>query len=88
MRIAQGILLRDSSEKQCVFLVDDLASELDLEHRSIIIRHLLALKSQLFVTGIDFPNDSGWKLAESQKMFHVEHGKISEESQSTEALIC
>lgn len=77
MRIAQGLHLRQQSTKRCIFLIDDLPSELDQERRLKIIELLLCLDSQLFVTGIEI--ESLLQLATNQaKVFHVEQGSIKE----------
>jgi len=59
------------------FLLDDLSSELDAEHRARILGALRELDTQVFVTAID---DSaivatGWQDA---RKFHVEQGHIRE----------
>jgi len=65
-----------------LFLIDDLPAELDKHNAVKLIRHLNALDSQLFVTGIDrialealFSEEAGIDT-QDLAMFHVEHGKI------------
>ena len=60
-----------------VFLLDDLASELDAEHQARVLAGLAALDTQVFVTAID---RHALELAPwpSHKRFHVEHGVIRE----------
>lgn len=72
MRLAQAALLGD---RRCVFLVDDLPSELDEERRGLFCQLLVELGSQVFLTCIDpesleCPGFEGQDIA----MFHVEHG--------------
>ncbi len=58
-----------------VFLLDDLASELDRDHQARLLRRLRASGAQVFVTGTEagpaFAGD-GWPAT----TFHVEHGQV------------
>ncbi|WP_417349331.1 DNA replication/repair protein RecF [Ferrimonas sp.] len=74
LKIAQGVLLSKQHNKQCIYLVDDLASELDAEKRTLLLRQLEQTGSQVFVTAIDPEQLTmiGW-----QRKFHVEHGKVT-----------
>ncbi len=77
MRIAQGLLLHQQTNKRCIFLIDDLPSELDPERRQKVIKLLLGLDCQLFVTGIE--KETLLELATTNaKVFHVERGTIKE----------
>ncbi|MDH3872195.1 MAG: DNA replication/repair protein RecF [Gammaproteobacteria bacterium] len=60
-----------------VFLLDDLASELDTEHQGRVLSGLAELETQVFVTAID---SRALDLATwpAHKRFHVEHGDIRE----------
>jgi DNA replication and repair protein RecF len=77
MRLAQAAVLRLVQEKQCVFLVDDLPSELDVQRRHLFCELLSDLGSQVFVTSID---RHGWANAgfdqQELSVFHVEHGAV------------
>lgn len=72
LHLAQLDLLDDHSRPQAVVLCDDLTSELDDEHSRRLIRQLVELDGQVFVTGVnldvlsDHPN----------KRFHMEHGQV------------
>ncbi len=61
-----------------VYLIDDLAAELDQGNRSRLLEALLALDCQLFFTAV-MPEDlyDLEQAATSARKFHVEHGKIS-----------
>jgi DNA replication and repair protein RecF len=80
LRIAQGYLLAQQTGAKCVYLVDDVASELDENHRQVLCDLLVELDCQVFVTCIDKAQlTNGWAKAKSIKMFHVEQGKITEQ---------
>ena len=58
-----------------VFLLDDLASELDRDHQARLLDRLRGSGAQVFVTGTDpIPGlpEANWPLA----VFHVEHGAV------------
>ena len=80
LRIAQGYLYHQVTGKQCVYLLDDLPSELDGEHRRRVGQLLHELGTQVFITGV-FQEDlqASWPEGGETAMFHVEHGVISHE---------
>lgn len=75
LRVAQIQHLYESTGRECCLLIDDLAAELDAEHRQRLARHLSKLPVQVFVTATDASQiDIGsWP---SHAWFHVEHGMI------------
>ncbi|GGJ94958.1 DNA replication/repair protein RecF [Pseudomonas matsuisoli] len=83
LRIAQGYLLNQTKHGQCVYLVDDLPSELDEGHRRSLCRLLEDLQCQVFITCVekDVLKES-WRSETPVAMFHVEHGKVSEDFRS------
>jgi DNA replication and repair protein RecF len=73
-------LLAQQTGAKCVYLVDDVASELDEAHRQVLCDLLIELNCQVFVTCIDKNQlANSWAKAKSIKMFHVEQGKITEQ---------
>lgn len=77
LKIAQGFLLNQSKSRQCIYLVDDLASELDQRHRILVCRLLESLQCQIFITGVERePLLTAWSNGVDMGMFHVEQGKI------------
>ncbi|WP_323749989.1 DNA replication/repair protein RecF [Marinobacter sp.] len=81
MKIAQGKVLSDLG-KQVTFLLDDINAELDVRHRIMLARKLQDLRCQVFITSIEHPEpDVLWTdgQAPEYRMFHVEHGKLTEE---------
>ncbi len=77
MKIAQGLLLSESLDRKCIFLVDDLPAELDQENRTALLSQLVAMGGQVFVTCVEISSilDSLGKGAKLAK-FHVERGTI------------
>lgn len=79
--LAQGLLLFQQTGKHCLYLVDDLPSELDITHMSGVVKLLTKMEAQTFITTIDaehllqcFKNDK----AEEPGLFHVEQGVVTE----------
>ncbi len=80
LKLAQGRLFSQSRMFGCVYLIDDLPSELDREHRLKLCRMLRNMKAQVFITCVE-PEAlaEAWGADKSVKMFHVEHGVIVED---------
>lgn len=77
LRIAQGHLVNRARHGQCVYLVDDLPSELDEQHRHALCRLLEDLDCQVFVTGVDGETlKDGWRTDTPVALFQVEQGRI------------
>lgn len=79
LRIAQGHLLDQARLGHCVYLVDDLPSELDEQHRKALCRLLEELNCQVFITCVN--HDSlvdDWLEETEVSVFHVEHGHITQ----------
>ncbi len=77
--LAQLEIYSQFTKKQCVILVDDLPSELDITHRKTFLSLLCELNAQVFLTAtelelVDFTRQH------SGAMFHVEHGCVSKTS--------
>jgi DNA replication and repair protein RecF len=86
LHIAQAFLFSEKTNKSCVFLVDDLLAELDVDNAKKLSAALVSLKSQVFVTGIDKENLlSVWNSINEKSenfaisLFHVEQGRIKQE---------
>jgi len=79
LRIAQGHLVSEAKRGQCIYLVDDLPSELDDQHRLGLCRLLEQLDCQVFITCVDSNVlQEGWRDDTPVSMFHVEHGAIAQ----------
>lgn len=81
LKLSQVSLLREYG-KNCVLLVDDLASELDGLARQRLIDYLAASEAQVFITAIEpeavIPalQRTGLIQGQGYKLFHVEHGNV------------
>jgi DNA replication and repair protein RecF len=73
--LARAKWLRERTGQRCLFLVDDLCSELDALASSRLVEGLKALGSQVFVTAVDLGVLKPILEGVEHKMFHVEHGK-------------
>ena len=79
LRIAQGHLVGQARRGQCIYLVDDLPSELDEHHRRALCRLLEELRCQVFITCVDQELlREGWQTETPVALFHVEHGSITQ----------
>ncbi|MDC9719195.1 MAG: DNA replication/repair protein RecF [Gammaproteobacteria bacterium] len=79
LKLAQGKLLSEAKGRKCIFLVDDLAAELDWPHRKEICQQLVNLDTQVFVTSVG-PDEltDCWPQEVEVSMFHVKHGQVSQ----------
>lgn len=79
LRIAQGYLLNEVRRGSCIYLIDDLPSELDKHHQNTLCRLLEQLQCQVFITCID-PTllKTAWLPETPVSVFHVEHGHITQ----------
>lgn len=84
LKLAAGQLIdrlsfeKTQDDNRCIYLIDDLASELDRVNRGKVVARLLESGAQCFFTAIeaeDLPEVSEISLKSSGK-FHVEHGKM------------
>ncbi|MCE9679659.1 DNA replication/repair protein RecF [Shewanella sp. AS1] len=77
LRIAQGKLLKQQIDKNSIYLVDDLPSELDAKHRQLLLQQLSDTGAQIFVTAIEPAAITDSLGTPPVKMFHVEHGRVT-----------
>lgn len=70
LHLAQLDLLRDGQRRQAIVLCDDLPSELDEEHSQQLIKQLVDLQGQVFVSGVKLDVLKQWEHAE----FQMKHG--------------
>jgi len=77
LKIAQAMHLQQYCGKQCVFLVDDLPAELDMQRREKLCTVLEEVGCQVVITCID-RSAVGLRNVrpEELRVFHVEHGEV------------
>lgn len=80
LKLAQAEIYQQQSSSPCIFLVDDLSAELDINHRKALCTLLESLKCQVFVTAVeDTQMTDCWSVSSQLKKFHVEHGTLNQE---------
>ena len=77
LQLAQGILLKQITGKNCVYLLDDIAAELDDYRRQCIVNVLAKLQAQVFVTAVEKESLGDLTKQVCVKSFHVKQGKIN-----------
>lgn len=84
LKIAVGKTYSELSSKPCIYLVDDLPAELDLDNQRRLASWLDQIGAQVFVTAIEQESLlDAWveQNKEHKAMFHVEHGHIEQLNQ-------
>lgn len=80
LKLAQAQIYREVSNRPCIFLVDDLCAELDINHRKALCSLLEELECQVFVTAVEADQIADcWSPQSLIKTFHVEHGTLNQE---------
>jgi DNA replication and repair protein RecF len=72
--LAQAAYLKQTSGRQCLLLLDDLAAELDRGHLRRFLELVRESETQVFLTSVEKDRLPAWPDA---SLFHVEHGKIA-----------
>lgn len=75
--LAQVGLYNEKTGSDCILLVDDVAAELDPGNRARLLKVISSMQNQVFVTAIE-ANALLDDLEMEHKVFHVEHGRVSE----------
>lgn len=78
LRLSQGLYLRQHSEKSCLFLIDDFASELDKDKRYVLAKRLQQCESQIFISAIDEQPLQEMIQEFDCRLFHVKQGSLTE----------
>lgn len=77
LKIAQGLYFKQTQNRSCIFLVDDLPAEIDDTHRKTLCSLFVAQQAQVFITCIDRASvTSCFDTNEKLRVFHVEHGRV------------
>ena len=77
MKLAQGQMMSELKQGQCTYLIDDLPSELDDQHASLVCDQLASMDAQVFITCVK-PEEIRvvWPKDQSFGLFHVEQGTV------------
>lgn len=77
LRLAQGEHLMQQKQRHCIFLIDDFASELDENKRSLLAERLQKSQSQVFVSAITQQQLLQMR-PEKYRTFQLDNGNISQ----------
>ncbi len=85
LHIAQAHCFHLKNQQKCLFLIDDMPSELDKNFQGKLAKLLKEYGGQVFITGIDYEElISVWggdgDFSQAVSMFHVEHGRFETSS--------
>ncbi|MBK2124671.1 DNA replication/repair protein RecF [Fangia hongkongensis] len=76
LKLAQGELYTSEHKKSCVYLLDDLYSELDQRHLSKVFENLLDMDAQLIATSISPEQINQYFHQQEHASFLIEQGEI------------
>lgn len=78
MRLAQGILLKQQTGRACIYLIDDLNSELDDHSQRILLQTLLSCQHQVFISNIHALQHDSFpaKDRSDYQVFYLHEGQI------------
>jgi len=80
LKLAQGTLYNRHASDGCIYLIDDLPSELDSTHAQLFCQYLEEAESQCFITCVEpAPLMSFWQQQTEVKSFKIEAGQLSEQ---------
>jgi DNA replication and repair protein RecF len=71
------LLVNEGGNPPCI-LIDDFAAELDVENRRKILAYLTTMNCQVFITAIEKDDFGALDGVINYKLFHVEHGNITQ----------
>ena len=76
MVLTQGKIQQQVNNQSVLYLVDDLVSELDMDHRRLLCQILIEMKSQVVATGINEKElEASWNECQAE-VFHVKHTPV------------
>ncbi len=75
--MARAKLLYQREDRRCVFLIDDLNSELDAKASQLLVEALSNLGGQVLITSIEGAPLAGLLQGKSVSMYSVKEGRIS-----------
>lgn len=78
MHLAQALFLQKERDAKSLFLIDDVAAELDEQHAQVFFELLYELEFQVLSTSVQAPEIGHAFRVNRQKTFHVKQGIVSE----------
>ncbi|QEQ95215.1 DNA replication/repair protein RecF [Neptunomonas concharum] len=77
LKLAQGALFHRMNQRACVYLIDDLPSELDEQHSRLFCEFLEQTNNQCFITCVDpISLQDCWSADTEVAYFQVEDGRL------------
>ncbi|MBS0359028.1 MAG: DNA replication/repair protein RecF [Proteobacteria bacterium] len=76
LKFAQGVLLQQQIQKPCIYLMDDLAAELDASRRKKVSDLLDSFDAQIFLTATELDKLGDFVERPLSTVFHVERGGL------------
>lgn len=73
LKLAQGVLFYKLNSRSCIYLIDDLPSELDQHHCRLFCNYLEKAASQCFITCVDHTSLSDYWSPETERRFFKLH---------------
>lgn len=77
LKLAQGALYSEATGRNCIYLLDDLAAELDEGHHQRLSQILLQQSAQLLITGVNDAQLHKFWSGQNSRMFHVKQGRLA-----------
>lgn len=74
--MARAQFLLKKNNRRCVFLIDDLNSELDMGAATVLVESIYSWGGQVLITNIEDKPMVKILSGKNHSMFHVEHGQI------------
>lgn len=72
LKLAQGRFLERTAQRHCIYLIDDLPAELDVQHQQRFCQLLEEMQCQAFITSVDpAALQPVWQSNTPVSMFHV-----------------
>lgn len=75
--LTQGLCLYEMTNKQCIYLIDDIAAELDVKLSEVVLSFLSKIESQIMITSVNPELEQNINKS-SAKLFNIESGSLLE----------
>ena len=78
LKLAQGVLFNEMTARPCIYLIDDLPSELDAHHCALFCEFIEQMHSQCFITCVDSQSlPYTWQPDTPVAHYSIEDGQIT-----------